>query len=141
MNMLAMPRRRRVRRNFTMTEHDEQVNLMQWAAHATCAHPELHLLYAIPNGGQRHKVTAAKLKAEGVKSGVPDLHLPVPRGTFAGLYIELKRRKGGVVSPEQREWLNNLEAHGYRTYVCKGWESARDAILEYLATPAQRSVA
>ena len=130
--------RRKARRNFTPSEHDEQVNLMQWAAHTACTHPELRLLYAIPNGGQRHKVTAAKLKAEGVRAGIPDLNLPVPRGTFCGLYIELKRRQGGRVEPEQRDWLNALEAQGYRTYVCRGWESARDAILEYLALPARK---
>ena len=53
----------------------------------------------------------------------------------------MKRRQGGRVEPEQRDWLNALEAQGYQTYVCKGWESARDAILEYLALPLPKRVA
>ncbi len=61
------------------TEHVEQVSLMRWAALTKRRRPELALLYAIPNGGDRHKAVAAKLSAEGVKSGVPDLCLPVPR--------------------------------------------------------------
>ena len=134
-------RARKARRNFTPTEHDEQVALMQWAEYAKAAHPELDLLYAIANGGKRHVKTALSLQAEGVKKGVLDLHLPVPRGTFHGLYIEMKRRKGGALSPEQKEFRDKVERQGYRTYVCKGWESARDAILEYLALPAVKRVA
>lgn len=125
--------RRKSRRNFTPTEHDEQVALMQWSEYAMAAHPELDLLYAIANGGKRHIRTALTLQAEGVKKGVFDLHLPVPRGTFHGLYIEMKRRKGGTLSAEQKAFRAKVERQGYQTYVCKGWESARDAILEYLA--------
>lgn len=133
--------RHRTRRNFTPTEHDEQVALMQWVEYAVSAHPELRLIFAVPNGGARHKVTAAKLKAEGVKAGVQDLAMLVPRGTFHGLLIEMKRRKGGVLSAEQKWWRDELHAQGYQTVVCKGWESARDAILEYLALPSVRMIA
>ena len=128
----ARVRRPATRRNFTQTEHVEQANLIQWAGLASCKYPELRLLYAIPNGGNRHPVTAAKLKAEGVRAGVPDLCLPVPRGTYAGMYIELKRRKGGTVSAEQRVWMEELTQQRYRVEVCKGWEAARDAIVRYL---------
>lgn len=129
----AAPKKRRpIKRNFTPMEHEEQVNLIQWAAHAACKYPPLRLLYAIPNGGNRHPVTAAKLKAEGVRAGVPDLCLPVPRGTYAGLYVELKRKQGGSVSEGQREWIHLLTLQGYRVEVCKGWEAARDVIVAYL---------
>jgi hypothetical protein len=138
---LPTSRARKVRRNFTPTEHDEQVALMQWAEYALAAHPELELLFAVPNGGARHKVTAAKLKAEGVKAGVQDIVLPVPRGTFHGLFLEMKRRQGGALSTEQKWWRDKLYAQGYQTCVCKGWESARDAIVEYLALPSRRVAA
>ena len=141
MHMLAVSTRRRTRRNFTPEEHDEQVALIQWSEYALPAHPELALLYAIPNGGKRSRAVAAKLKAEGVKAGVLDLCLPVPRGTFHGLYIEMKRRHGGVLSADQTYWRDQLSAQGYQTYVCKGWESARDAIIQYLALPDCRRVA
>lgn len=78
------------------TEAQEQITLFSWAA--VQAIPELALLYHIPNGGSRHKAEAARLRAEGVRSGVPDLCLPVPRGGCHGLYIELKRLRGGRLS-------------------------------------------
>lgn len=113
-------------------EHVEQTWLMQWCRAQSGAYPSLNLIYAIPNGSLRHPAIAAKLKAEGVKPGVPDLCLPVSRGGFHGLYIELKRRKGGVVSDHQRNWLDYLRKQGYRAEVCHGWEVARDVLVEYL---------
>ena len=90
------------------------------------------MLYAVPNGGNRNIVTARKLKAEGVKPGVPDVCLPVPRGDYHGLYVEMKRQKGGVVSPEQKAWLQALKGQGYRAEVCKGAAEAWDVIREYI---------
>jgi hypothetical protein len=114
------------------TEHQEQVALFEWAAFQECVWPELRLLHAIPNGGKRDKVTAARLKAEGVKPGVPDVCLPVPRGDKHGLYIEMKRRKGGSVSADQLKWIESLMRQGYECHVCRGCEEARLTILAYL---------
>jgi hypothetical protein len=115
-------------------EHVEQSLLMQWADAASGRHPELRLLYAIPNGGHRHVSVARKLKAEGVKRGVPDLCLPVPRGTHHALYVELKAGKNRA-TPEQKQWLDALWTQGNEARVCVGWEAARDCITEYLALP------
>lgn len=115
-----------------LTEHQEQVALFEWASWMEKQIPELHLMHAIPNGGKRDKVTAARLKAEGVKPGVPDICLPVPRGDKHGLYIEMKRRKGGSVSADQLKWLDNLMRQGYECHVCRGCEEARSVILDYL---------
>lgn len=117
------------------TEEEEQIALICWAGIAVATIPELALLYAIPNGGHRNKATAGRLKACGVKAGVPDLHLPVARGIYHSLYIELKRRKGGSVSPEQRRWIRSLAGQGHCACVCAGWDAARDAILNYLQLP------
>lgn len=116
------------------TEHQEQAALMQVARLHEKKWPELALLHAIPNGGQRHVAVAAKLKAEGVKAGIPDLFLPVPRGNAHGLYIELKA-KGGNVSDSQRKMLAALAAQGYACLVCYGWEPAWEEIQKYLAGP------
>ena len=89
------------------------------------------MLYAIPNGGARHIAVAAKLKADGVRSGVPDLALACARGQYNGLYIELKTMKG-VTSPQQKEWIEKLKRYGYQAIVCKGWDAARVAIEDYL---------
>lgn len=110
------------------TEHREQVQLFQWASHFR----ELDLMYAIPNGGHRDIRVAVKLKEEGVKAGVPDICLPLPRGGKHGLYIELKRRKYGKVSTDQLRWIEALMREGYVCAVCHGWEMARDVIEEYL---------
>lgn len=113
-------------------EEVEQTCLFRWAAYSLGAHPELKLLHAIPNGGKRSKSEAARMKAAGVKAGVPDMFLPVARGGSHGLYIELKRIKGGRVSAEQLAWMEELTREGYTCAVCHGWDSARKTILDYL---------
>jgi len=116
----------------TPTENQEQAALFEWAEVASGKYPELRLLHAIPNGGLRDARTAVTLQRTGVKPGVPDICLPVPRGGYGALYIELKRVKGGVMSANQRIWLNLLNANGNRAVVCRGWLEARDTILNYL---------
>lgn len=114
-----------------MSEHDEQVALFAWAQWQTPAVPELALLFAIPNGGHRHKATAAKMKAEGVKAGVLDVFLPVARNGRHGLFVEMKH---GYNKPsnEQLWWLEQLEAQGYKTAVCYSFEAAQGEIMRYL---------
>lgn len=115
------------------TEAQEQTALFRWAEIVGKTHPELRLLYHCPNGGSRNAIEAARFKAQGVKAGVPDIFLPCARSGFHGLYIELKRRKGGRVSEEQRAMIKALTAQGYRAEVCKGWEDAARIITEYLS--------
>ena len=113
-------------------EEIEQTCLFRWAALESGAHPELALLHAIPNGGKRSKSEAARMKAAGVKPGVPDMFLPVAREGCHGLYIELKRRDGGRVSTEQTAWMEALARQGYKTALCHGWDAAREEIQRYL---------
>ena len=114
------------------SEHDEQSALMDWIYLTAWKHPELHLFYHIPNEGKRSPAAAMKLKQEGLKAGVPDNFLPVARGEYHGLYIELKRIRGGKVSPEQQQWIGDLNAQGYLAVVCKGWEEAAEVITKYM---------
>ena len=102
-------------------------------------YPETRLLFAIPNGGLRDKITAAKLKATGVKAGVPDMMLPIARSYFHGLYVELKKDHKQKESEEQKKWLNNLRNEGYACYVCFGWEDAVKAIIRYLEGKHERT--
>ncbi len=118
------PHLARVRRRPTCdSEHAEQAALFRWAEFARARLPELALLYAVPNGGHRHKATAARLKAEGVKRGVPDVCLPVARSGAHGLYIEIKTERGKP-TPEQLGWIRALRRQGYVAEICHGWESA-----------------
>ena len=116
------------------TEAQEQTTLFQWAGMMAGKWPELRLCHAIPNGGSRNPIEARHLKEQGVKPGIPDLFLPCSRGGFHGLYIEMKRRKGGRVSIEQKKTIIALREQGYRVEVCEGWEKARDVIKEYMET-------
>jgi hypothetical protein len=118
------------------TEHQEQVTLFCWVGLVQSSHPELALLHAIPNGGHRHKAVAARMKAEGVKRGVPDLCLPVASDGYHGLYIEMKTRKGRL-SSEQRKWGNALHAQGYRFRMCRSWQEAARTIADYLGFDAR----
>lgn len=122
------------------TEHAEQCAVMTWAALNAAKWPCLRLLYAVPNGaffggevkhlkGGKHVPVAAirarKLKAEGLKEGVPDLCLPVPSGcAHRGLYIELKRRTLGKPSAMQTWWRQCLILMGYRAEICHGADEA-----------------
>lgn len=114
------------------TEAQEQTTLFQWVKLMEKKRPELQLLHAIPNGGSRNPIEARHLKEQGVKAGIPDLFLPCARGQYHGLYIEMKRRKGGRVSIEQKKAIIALREQGYRVEVCAGWEAARDVITEYM---------
>lgn len=112
---------------YRVSEHDEQAALFEWAALI----PELRWMHAIPNGGARHPAVAGKLKAEGVKRGVADIFLPLPRGGAHGLYIELKAGKGRATA-EQDEFIDAMRAAGYSAYICRGFEAARAVIEMYL---------
>lgn len=113
------------------TESAEQAALIRWAMFMENRYPELELLYHVPNGGKRDRITATKLKAEGVKAGVPDLVLPVRRGGYLGLYIEMKVGRN-TPSANQEYWLKKLAEQGYKTAVCYGWEEASAVLENYL---------
>lgn len=118
-------------------EHDEQVTVVAWAAEQAQGHRKtLALLYAIPNAAKRSPGVAAYMRAEGLKSGVPDLCLPVSRGGFHALYIEMKRGgksdTRGTVSENQMGFILALKAEGNAVVVCYSAEEAKAAIVDYL---------
>jgi hypothetical protein len=128
--------------NVSRYEWQEAYKLVTWAdGEGGKILPEVKRLYAIPNGGFRHKAVAGKMKAQGVRAGVPDFALDVARGGYHGLRIELKRRVGGTLSPAQRDWIAWLTDQGYLAVVCKGWEEARDKLIEYLSLEASNHAA
>lgn len=118
------------------TEHGHQAALFCWAA--STGWPELKWLHAIPNGGERNPIVAANLKAEGVRSGVFDVFLPLTSGRYAGFYIEMKRpgrqnQKNGGLSDDQVLFQKWATDHHYHTAICYSWEEAADALRGYLA--------
>ena len=115
----------------TNNEELEQTWLIQWATMLSSQHKELALLHHIPNGGLRSKSEAKRLKAAGVKAGVPDLCLPVARQGYHGLYIELKAGKGKATA-SQKQWLDALNAQGYKSVICYGWIEGAKELANYL---------
>ena len=113
--------------NDTPLEEVEQRNVIIYCTYAGIP------VFAIPNGGSRDKREAARMTAQGVKPGVPDLFIPRAAGKFHGLFIEMKREKGGRLSPDQAEWITLLRREGYAAYVCPGFDNARAVIDHYLA--------
>ncbi len=99
-------------------------------------------LIAIPNGGYRKGLEAARLIGLGVKAGVSDVFLPLPRPGYHGLWIEMKKPRNDFPSPSaakvaftenQRAWQERMTVQGYLCAVCYGWESAKIAIISYLS--------
>lgn len=119
----------------TIINHPEDVEqevVMQWAQFQLAREPRLAMLFHIPNGGVRNIQTAKKLKIIGVKSGVPDLFLPVAARGYHGLWLEMKRRRGGHVSVNQLWWIDMLRSQQYLVVVAKGADEAIAALSEYL---------
>lgn len=129
------------------TEHAHQVAFFasisapqMWlngVLHPTLWHV-LPLIHAIPSGGARDVVTAGRLKAEGVRPGVPDVHLPVARRGYHSLYMEFKKperqhdRTGGL-SAAQIQFKVLLESEGNVVVVAYGWRHAIDVLVWYLS--------
>lgn len=112
-------------------EHQEQKTLFDFIRLHEGQHPELTLIYAIPNGGKRHVGVARKLKAEGVRAGVADIHVPIPRRGFYGMWVEMKYGKNKLTI-DQRVFLAAMSNRGYCTAVCYSWIDAAKEIFEYL---------
>ena len=101
------------------SEHLQQVRLVSWFRRS---YPGVRV-FAIPNGGHRGASQGAALKAEGVSPGVPDLFVPA-----WGMWIEMKREAGGIVSPVQKDWIAYLESIGHRVIIGHGFEDAKRQI-------------
>ncbi|MDR2820943.1 MAG: VRR-NUC domain-containing protein [Desulfovibrio sp.] len=113
------------------SEHTEQVALFRCFGLHKAKYPELAAAFAIPNGGHRFIQVAAKLQAEGVKAGVPDIFIPAPRGKLHGLFVELKAETGRL-SDAQEAMMRTLLTCGYACIWARGWERAWKAIKGYL---------
>lgn len=114
------------------SEHQEQAALFEYLELESGRHPEYRLAFAVPNGARTSMSVAKKLKAEGLRAGVPDVCIPIPSGKYHGMFLELKRL-GGKPSDVQMEWLEALRNQGYYATICEGWIAAKNEIELYLA--------
>ena len=116
-----------------MTEQQHQAAVIKWSQQPEIRTkwPELAMLHHIPNERKCSVIEGANLKRSGVKKGVPDLHLPVARKGYHGLYIEMKAETGRT-TPEQNWWIDGLNKAGNFAEVCHGWESAVQVLEWYM---------
>ena len=106
------------------SELQEQKAFIQWLQLK-------HIPYfAIPNGGKRTRWQAAQAKQEGMVAGAPDIAVILPDGLT--LWIEMKRRKGGQISPAQKAFGQTLLDNGHHYRVCRGWEDAMEFVSGFL---------
>lgn len=117
-------------------------------------YPKVKLFHAVPNGSKlmgtgttAGKIEGAKMKAEGMRAGVPDVFGPIPtfhrvlgqtEPKFAGLYIEFKKpgrekEQFGGRSVEQVQWQRDLLLEGYAVATCYGWQAGTHVVALYLA--------
>lgn len=82
----------------------------------------------VPNEGRRSWQTGRMLKAMGMQKGFPDYLIFNRAKNGAGMAIELKRTKGGILAPEQKQWLLDLQAQGWVTGVAFGAGAAIEMI-------------
>lgn len=118
-------------KKFAPSEETEQIHLMMWCKWKAAQYPELETIYHVPNEGKRSAVTGSRLKEMGLRPGVPDICLPVPKAGFCALYIEMKKH-GGKPTDNQIYWLNMLDRYCNCVAICEGAEAAEELITAYL---------
>ena len=114
------------------TEEQEQAAVIEWAQLMARQFQALEDLIHIPNGGLRSKSEAARFKRLGVRPGVSDLFLPEPVGKYHGLWVEMKRKRGGTLRADQKDWLERMNRKGYLALRADGAEEACEIIYKYL---------
>lgn len=135
-NILAAGTKTAPKKKRNTEEEDLQRACIEWASLNCARLPLLSWLVHIPNGGRRPKGEAGKLKALGVKPGVPDLLLPVPSpfGNWNGLALELKSSVGKL-SEAQHNWLTKLEKAGWRCGVIRSLDKFIEEVNLYCRNP------
>ena len=124
----------RTKKRNAQPEAAEQENVIKWARDNEKTYPFLWMLHSSLNGVKLSKIQAGKAKASGMLSGVPDLFLPVPRGSFCGLYIEMKSATGRIM-PSQSRYLSAVSDFGYSAVVCYSANEAIKTIENYYFDP------
>lgn len=122
-----------------MSEHEHQCAVVKWARlpSVQAQFPGIDLLEASLNGVKLSKAQAGKAKASGLLTGALDLNLPVARGGFHGMRVEMKFGRNGMT--EEQKWHSRrLTEEGWLCVTCYNWLAARDAIIEYLTSEPSR---
>ncbi len=122
-----------------VSEHEIQASFFDWLDLHKAKHPVLNYFFAIPNGANKSPTARMKFRREGLKAGVPDVHLPVPSmdGKYIGLWFEFKSA-GGKVSWDQEIWIKNLQEVGHRVEIARDWTDAADIVIDHCELPIKK---
>jgi hypothetical protein len=116
------------------TEHQIQKAFFDWLA---LAYPGANLVtWATPNAARRSPQMAAMMKAEGLRSGVPDVFMAMPRGEYHGLFLEFKSHTGRLTE-NQKVYVINLRNMGYQVEVVRSFDEARLIVVKYMEMPCE----
>jgi hypothetical protein len=119
------------RNRWNPTEAKEQKAFVSWMR---LQYPDV-IIFSVPNHLIRSQAQAMNEYSMGLLVGVPDLAIMEPRGPWHGLFIEMKRREGGIVSGAQDSVIARLNDKGYHAIVAQGWHEAMEATQEYFSIP------
>ena len=124
-----------------LSEFDEQCCFFNWirSPFVLKKYPALKWTFCTGNGLRLTIGQAMKYKQQGGKKGVLDVAIIAARGPYHGLFIEMKKKKKGVVSPEQKEFIADVTKEGYRAVVCRGAREAIAEVEEYFKLPKHES--
>lgn len=114
-----------------LSEASIQADFFEWVDLHVSRYPELALIYAIPNEGNRSRLDGWKRKLTGRRAGVPDTHLPLPSKGKNGLWVEFKSEKGKVTEV-QWAWITMLRCSGHQVEICRAWTEAANIVIDYL---------
>src|ERR1043165_1268822 len=106
--------------------------LIQWCQTYAPQYPQLARIYAVPNGGHRHPKVAVYMKAEGLRAGVLDICLPVPRDPWHGMYLEMKFGRNKLTAEQAAEMESLRKDNYFVPEPCYSWIEAARSIAWYL---------
>ena len=121
------------------TEAQESVWFMEWAE---LYKPIAGFVMHIPNERKCSPRAGARLKAMGVRKGVPDYFIAVAKGAYHGLFLEMKRRdqRNRKKRIEQDNWLEKLKDQNYCAEYVYGWEHASQVCKDYVNGKVEKNV-
>jgi len=113
------------------SEDSELIKVFDWLTWQSKNNPILNCIFHVANERKCTPAYGARLKRKGVRSGVPDIVCPIPRGDYHGLWIEMKA-KTGRVSEKQKEFMILLHGQGHKVVVAWSGDDAIQLLKDYL---------
>ena len=119
-----------------MKEDSELIKFFNWVRLNEKFDSRFCAIYHIANERRTSMHSGKILKQKGVRSGVPDVCVPIPSGMYPGLYIEFKVRPN-VLSDTQKAFIKTLLNLGFLVVVAWSADEAIQIVTEYLAEPSK----